>query len=105
MQLLFVSLNKIAIGEGLEDLSKLRQDSTVLETNFHYPTSNALVWDCIKERHRLLTHLKKEMQDLNYKDYTTSAKKTYFKINVSKSKDKRIDLFNALLITFIKGIN
>jgi IS5 family transposase len=105
LQQLLVSLNKIAIGEGLEDLSKLRQDSTVIETNIHYPTNNALVWDCIKESHRLLTHLKKEMQDLNYRDYTTSAKKTYFKINVTKSKDKRIDLFNTQLITFTKCIN
>jgi len=105
LQQLLVSLNKIAIGEGLEDLSKLRQDSTVIETNIHYPTNNALVWDCIKESHRLLTHLKKEMQDLNYRDYTTSAKKTYFKINVTKSKDKRVDLFNTQLITFTKCIN
>jgi IS5 family transposase len=105
LQLLLVSLNKIAIGEGLEDLSKLRQDSIVVETNIHYPTNNALVWDCIKESHRLLTHLKKEMQDLNYRDYTTSAKKTYFKINVTKSKDKRVDLFNTQLITFTKCIN
>jgi len=105
LQQLLVSLNKIAIGEGLEDLSKLRQDSTVIETNIHYPTNNALVWDCIKESNRLLTHLKKEMQDLNYRDYTTSAKKTYFKINVTKSKDKRVDLFNTQLITFTKCIN
>jgi len=75
LQQLLVALNKIAIGEGLENLSKLRQDSTVVETNIHYPTNNALVWDCIKESHRILTHLKKEMQDLRYQNYTKSAKK------------------------------
>lgn len=86
LQQLLVALNKIAIDEGLEDLSKLRQDSTVVETNIHYPTNNALVWDCIKESHRLLSHLKVEMQDLQYRDYTKTAKKTFFKINVTKSK-------------------
>jgi len=84
-----VAINKIAINEGLEDLSKLCQDSTVVETNIHYPTNNALVWDCIKESHRLLTQLEKEMQDLQYRDYTKTVKKTFFKINVTKSKDKR----------------
>jgi len=105
LQQLLVAINKIAINEGLEDLSKLRQDSTVVETNIHYPTNNALVWDCIKESHRLLTHLEKEMQDLQYRDYTKTAKKTFFKINVTKSKDKRIDLFNKQLITFTQCIN
>jgi IS5 family transposase len=103
-QVLF-ALNKIAIGEGLEDIEKLRQDSTVIESNIHYPTNNSLVWDCIKESHRLLTHLKKEMSDLDYRDYTKSAKKLYFKINVTKSKDKRVDLFRQQLITFTKCIN
>jgi len=46
---LLVALNKIAISEGLEDVEKLRQDSTIVETNIHYPTNNSLVWDCIKE--------------------------------------------------------
>lgn len=105
LQKLLVALNKIAIGEVLEDVSKLRQDSTVIETNIHYPTNNALVWDCIKESHRLLTHLAHEMTGLNYTDYTVGAKKTYFKINVTKSKDKRVDLFNKQLITFTKCIN
>jgi len=43
-----VELNKIAIAEGLEDIKSFRQDSTVIETNIHYPTNNSLVWDCIK---------------------------------------------------------
>lgn len=100
-----VVLNKIAINEGMEDLEKLRQDSTVVETNIHYPTNNSLVWDCIKESHRLFVHLQQEMTDLDYRDYTKAAKKTYFKINNTKSGDKRIDLFKKQLILFTKCIN
>ena len=50
---LLVALNKIAIAEGLEDVKKIRIDSTVVKTNIHYPTNNSLIWDCIKESHRL----------------------------------------------------
>lgn len=105
LQKLLVALNKIAIGEGLEDIEKLRQDSTVVETNIHYPTNNSLVWDCIKESHRLLTHLAEEVNDLDYRDYTKDAKKTFYKINNTKSADKRVDLFKKQLITFTKCIN
>ena len=105
LQKLMVELNKIAIAEGLEDVEKLRQDSTTVETNIHYPTNNSLVWDCIKESKRLLSQLKEEITDLNYRDYTVSAKRTFFNINNAKSGDKRIDLFIKQLITFTKCIN
>lgn len=102
---LLVGLNKIAIAEGLEDLQKIRQDSTVVETNIHYPTNNALVWDCIKESHRLLKQLEQEVTTLSVRDYTRGAKRTFYKINVTKSGDKRVDLFQKQLITFTKCIN
>jgi IS5 family transposase len=102
---LLVALNKIAINEGMEDVSQIRQDTTVISTNIHYPTNNTLVWDCIKESHRLLSHLAEEINTLNYIDYTVSAKKTFFKINNTKHPDKRIELFRKQLITFTKCIN
>ena len=104
LQEVLFELNKIAISEGLEDLEKIRQDSTVVETNIHYPTNNSLLWDCIKEAYRLLGHLKEEVDGLSYTDYWKEAKKTYFKINVTKG-DKRRDLFYSQLGTFIKTIN
>ncbi|MCL4484590.1 MAG: ISNCY family transposase [Bacteroidetes bacterium] len=100
-----VEVIKIAADEGYEDISKIRQDSTVVKSNIHYPTNNSLVWDCIKESHRLLSHLKEEVGTLSFIDYTKSAKSTYFKINVTKSKDKQVDLFNKQLIAFTKAIN
>jgi IS5 family transposase len=100
-----VEIVKIAIEEGYEDISKIRQDSTVVKCNIHYPTNNSLVWDCIKESHRLLTHLKEEVETLSFIDYTKSAKSTYFLINVTKSTDKQYELFCKQLITFTKVIN
>jgi len=105
LQKVLVTINKIAIEEGYEDIEKVSQDSTIVKANIHYPTNNSLVWDCIKESHRLLEHLKKEMSSMSYRDYLKTSKKTFFKINNTKSKDIRVDLFNKQLITFTKVIN
>ena len=105
LQKLLVELNKIAINEGLEDLKRIRQDSTVVETNIHHPTNNSLVWDCIKTSYRLLEKLSEELPETNYYNYIKSAKRTYFKINNTKSKDKQKQLFKKQLIAFTKTIN
>jgi IS5 family transposase len=102
---LLVAVNKIGIEEGFEDVSKLRQDSTVVKSNIHYPTNNALVWDCIRVSCDILEKLKAEITDFNYTDYRKGAKKVYYKINVTKTGDKRVDLFHKQLITFTKTIN
>jgi IS5 family transposase len=102
---LMMAINKLAIEAGLESVEQFRQDSFVVESNIHYPTNNSLVWDCIKESHRLLSHLAEEVLDLKYQDYLKGAKKTYFKINNTKSGDKRVDLFCKQLILFTKVIN
>ena len=104
LERVMVAINKIAIEEGLEDIKQFRQDSTVVETNIHYPTNNALVWDCIKEADRLLTHLQEEVATLDIEHYRKGAKKTYFKINVNKGEDKRAALFVEQLVRFIKCI-
>jgi IS5 family transposase len=101
---LLVAINKIGIEEGYEDISRFRQDSTVVETNIHYPTNNSLVWDCIKESHRLLQHLKEEI-NIDYEDYREAAKKTYFKINVNRKADERVVLFEEQLKRFMECIN
>jgi IS5 family transposase len=102
---LMVALNKIAIEEGLEDLQKFRQDSTVVETNIHYPTNNSIIRDCIKESHRLLNRLEQEIHNFTCEDYLSQGKKTYFKINVTKSADERVVLFQQQLARFAACIN
>jgi transposase, IS5 family len=102
---MMVEVNKVAIVEGFEDVSKLRQDSTVVESDIHYPTDNSLVWDCIRVSHRLLEELKEEVTNLKFQDYRIGAKKTYFNINITKSKKHRYYLFCKQLIVFTKTIN
>jgi len=99
---LLLALNKIAIQQGLEDLESLRTDSTVVETNIHFPTNNSLVWDCIREAHRLLGQLAQK-EGIPVRDYTAGAKSTYFKINNTKP-DKRVALFKKQLTCLTKSI-
>src|SRR5215510_11831581 len=98
-------LNKIAIAEGMEDVQQFRQDTTVIETDIHYPTNNSLVWDCIKESERLLKHLQEEIEGFSFEEYKGKAKKVYFKINVEKNEEKRVKLFEKQLKTFAECIN
>ena len=100
-----VEINKIAISEGLEDVQRVSQDSTVVKTNIHYPTNNSLVWDCVKTSTRLLAQLKQEIDTLDFIDYTKSAKKTFYEINVTRGEANRYPLFCKQLILFTKVIN
>jgi IS5 family transposase len=105
LEAFMIEMNKRAITEGLEDVKEFRQDTTVIETNIHYPTNNSLVWDSIKESERLLSHLKEEIETFTYEEYKKKAKKTYFKINVEKKEEKRVKLFKKQLETFTQCIN
>lgn len=100
-----MELNKIAINEGIEDLEKIRQDSTTIESDIHHPTNNSLIWDCIRKSNDHLKKLSEEVSGLSYRDYTKGAKKTFFKINNTSSKDKRTQLFTKQLQVFTKSIN
>jgi IS5 family transposase len=100
-----IELNKIAINEGLEDLEKIRQDTTTIETNIHHPTNNSLIWDCIRKSNGHLEKLCEQASGLTFRDYTKVAKKTYFKINNTVPKDKKAQLFVKQLQIFTKCIN
>ena len=50
---------KAAVGLGLEDGTKLRVDTTVVQTDIHYPTDATLLWDAVRVLSRLLGRLGK----------------------------------------------
>src|SRR5207302_9602928 len=53
-----------AVDLGLEDGTKLRVDTTVVETNIHWPTDATLLWDTV----RVLTRLIGRLRDIVPKD-------------------------------------
>lgn len=100
-----IAINKIAIGEGLEDGKSLRTDSTVVETNIHYPTNNSLVWDCIKTIDRLLKKLKDSGMQIKPRSYRKQAKKNHYKLNNTKKKEEREEEFKKQLKLLRSSIN
>jgi len=100
-----IAINKIAIGEGLEDGKSIRTDSTVVETNIHYPTNNSLVWDCIKTIDRLLKKLKDSGVQIKPRSYRKQAKKNHYKINNTKKKEEREEEFKKQLKLLRSSIN
>lgn len=56
-----IALNKVAIQWDVEKLNAIRGDTTVVQTNIHYPTSASLVWDSIKKASDLLIKLNKRL--------------------------------------------
>ena len=46
-----------AVGLGLEDGRHLRVDTTVVETDIHWPTDSTLLWDAVRVLTRLVTRL------------------------------------------------
>jgi hypothetical protein len=82
---LMFAINRLMIGEGIEDVQKVRIDSTVVEAPIHYPTNNALVWDCFKEFYRLVAQLKKHCRELKVKNHKKQAKKTITRSTSAKN--------------------
>jgi transposase, IS5 family len=63
---------------GLEDGSKLRVDTTVVETDIHHPTDNTLLWDVVRVVTRLVGQLTKAMKRRQIKGFcnrTRSARR------------------------------
>jgi IS5 family transposase len=106
LQALMVEINRIMMQEeGMEDGRSLRTDSTVVESNIHYPTNNTLIWDCIKTSHRLLKKVEEMGGIKKVRNYQKQGKKNEFKINNTKDKEKRTELFEKQLKLFRVSIN
>jgi len=106
LRALMVEINRIMMREeGIEDGKSLRTDSTVVETDIHYPTNNSMIWDCIKTSHRLLKKLEGAGKIRKVRNYQKQGKKNEFKINNTKKKEKRAELFEKQLKLFRCSIN
>ena len=107
LRALMVEINRMMMEEeGIEDGRSLRTDSTVVETDIHYPTNNLLIWDCIKTAHRLLKRLEETGKIQKVRNYQRQGKKNEFKINnTKKKKEKRAEIFKKQLKLFRCSIN
>ena len=106
LRALMVEINRIMMQEeGIEDGRRLRADSTAVETDIHYPTNNSLIWDCIKTSHRLLKKLEETGKIKKVRNYRKQGKKNEFKINNTKKKEKRGEIFEKQLKLLRTSVN
>ena len=66
-----------AVAQGLEDGRKLRGDTTVVETNIHFPTDSGLLWDGVRVLTRLVGRLQalRPGQAIAFPNRTRSARR------------------------------
>ncbi len=90
---------------------KLRLDTTVYETNIHYPTDSSLLWDSFRTLARLLRQIQQELPHLPLKHrfHTDKVKKLFLFItrNASsnnKSKKRKVKSTYRKLIARINWI-
>jgi IS5 family transposase len=61
MQAINQAVVQAAVQLGLEDGKQLRVDTTVVETDIHYPTDATLLWDTVRTVTRLVDQLHQEL--------------------------------------------
>jgi transposase, IS5 family len=67
----------VAVELGLEDGSKLRVDTTVVETDIHHPTDNTLLWDVVRVLTRSVKQLAKALKFLRIKDFRDRSRSAH----------------------------
>jgi len=77
LRLVNALLVQAAVAMGLEDGSKLRVDTTVVQTDIHHPTDNTLLWDVVRMVTRLVGRLAKAIgRRINgFRDRTRAARR------------------------------
>lgn len=95
---------RAAVDLGLEDGTKLRVDTTVVETDIHHPTDNTLLWDAV----RVITRLVGRLDDLvpagvgPFTKRTRSARRRMQEIQRMTSRERhtqQVPKYRALIET------
>jgi IS5 family transposase len=84
-------LIRVAVKLGLEDGTKLRVDTTVVQTDIHHPTDSTLLWDVVRVVTRLVGHLAKALGLRKIKGFcnrTRSAHRRMYEIQRMTTKQR-----------------
>lgn len=91
-----------AVALGLEDGTKLRVDTTVVETDIHHPTDSTLLWDAV----RVLTRLVRRLDTLlpagvgTFTNHTRSARRRMQEIERLSARERprrQVRLYRRLI--------
>ena len=92
-----------AVDLGLEDGSKLRVDTTVVETDIHHPTDNTLLWDVVRVITRSVGHLAEAINLRRFKgfcDRTRAARRRMQEIQrmtARQRQERQIGAYRSLI--------
>lgn len=64
VQALNAVMVELALALGVEDARRVRMDTTVCETDIHFPTDSALLWDAVRVLTRTATRILEELPQL-----------------------------------------
>src|SRR6202043_1917919 len=81
-----------AVDLGLEDGTKLRVDTTVVQTDIHHPTDNTLLWDVVRVVTRLIGRLAAALgrrRIKGFRDRTRSARRRMQEIQRMTSRQRQ----------------
>ena len=77
-----------AVKLGVEDGSKLRVDTTVVETDIHHPTDNTLLWDVVRVLTRLLGRLA-EARIAGFRNRSRAAHRRMYEIQRMTTRERQ----------------
>lgn len=101
-------LTSYALTEDMISGEKQRMDTTVVETNIHYPTDSSLLWDSFRTVARLVRAVQKELPQLglNHRFHDKKIKKlaTYIARNASSKSKKTKRKVNQSYATLIERV-
>lgn len=64
-----------AVEMRLADIGKIRTDTTVVETNIHFPTDSGLLWDVVRVHTRLIKQLRDELGEMLRCDFSDRSRR------------------------------
>lgn len=94
-------LNRVLVDyarqQGVEDGSKVRVDSTVVEAHIHPPSDSAVLYDGVRVLVRLLNRVEKLSGFHAWRDHTRLAKRRMIGIHRTRKDSVRLKAYRALL--------
>jgi len=106
-------LGRYAVGQGAVNPKVIRADTTVVESNIHYPTDSSLLWDTWRVATRLLTRAREILREsVPHRFHTRKIKRMYlfvtrYIISSSASRQQAVQAsFRALIerVEWIVGV-
>jgi transposase, IS5 family len=93
---------RAAVDLGIEDGSKLRVDTTCVDSNIHHPTDSRLLWDSVRVLTRLGQRLVEKVSEprLSFPNHTRAARRrmqTIERMSAKQRQEQQVPKYRELL--------